>query len=54
MKQKRRDFIKSAGLLTGSVIALSSSSNILANKFLSKSGSSKMKLSFRPYTLEQL
>ncbi len=52
MKQKRRDFIKSAGILTGSAIAVSSTPNIFANKFLSKSGSAKMKLTFKPYTLE--
>ena len=47
MKQKRRDFIKSAGILTGSAIAVSSTPNIFANKFLSKSGSAKMKLTFK-------
>jgi L-alanine-DL-glutamate epimerase-like enolase superfamily enzyme len=52
MKQKRRDFIKSAGIITGSAIAVSSTPNIFANKFLSKTGSAKMKLTFKPYTLE--
>ncbi len=52
MKQKRRDFIKSAGILTGSAIAVSSTPNIFANKFLSKTGSAKMKLTYKPYTLE--
>ncbi|MBL1215303.1 MAG: dipeptide epimerase [Ignavibacteriae bacterium] len=52
MKQKRRDFIKSAGVLTTSAIAFSSSSSMFGKNYLSKTGSGKMKLTFKPYTLE--
>ena len=34
MKQKRRDFIKSTGVLTASAITLSSTPDIFANKFI--------------------
>lgn len=49
MSIKRRDFIKSAGILTGTALTLGST-NVFA---IGKGGKkAKMKLSFRPYTLE--
>jgi L-Ala-D/L-Glu epimerase len=50
MKQKRRDFIKHTGLLAGSAFA--AANPIFSRTFGSTKMSKKMKLSFRPYTLE--
>jgi L-Ala-D/L-Glu epimerase len=50
MKQKRRDFIKHSGLLVGSAIA--AANPILSRTFGSTKMSKKMKLTYRPYTLE--
>lgn len=52
MKQNRRDFIKSAGLLTGSALLGAFSNNVFANKNINTMNAGKMKLSFKPYTLE--
>lgn len=54
MKQKRRDFIKNAGILTGAALAIGGGySNLINAKVLgSRMKSGKMKLTFRPYTLE--
>lgn len=52
MKQKRRDFLKSAGLIAGSVITSSISADALMHKSYGKKMNAKLKLSFRPYTLE--
>ncbi len=52
MKQNRRDFLKTSGILAGSAIAFGSSSSIIAKSVNIKTGNSKMKLTFRPYTLE--
>lgn len=51
MKQNRRNFIKASGILAGAAIA-GAPTNIFANKSLNLMNSSKMKFSFRPYTLE--
>jgi L-Ala-D/L-Glu epimerase len=50
MKQKRRDFIKHSGLLVGSAIA--AANPIISRTFGSTTMSKKMKLTYRPYTLE--
>jgi L-Ala-D/L-Glu epimerase len=50
MKQKRRDFIKHSGLLVGSAIA--AANPIFSRTFASTTMSKKMKLTYRPYTLE--
>lgn len=52
MKQKRRDFLKSAGLIAGTVITSSISADALMHKSFGKKMNAKLKLSFRPYTLE--
>ncbi|MND37873.1 L-Ala-D/L-Glu epimerase [compost metagenome] len=49
MSIKRRDFIKSAGILTGTALTLGSTNVFATGKGGKKA---KMKLSFRPYTLE--
>ncbi len=51
MKQNRRNFLKSSGLLTGAIIT-SSSVDLLSKNINYKTGSNKMKFSFKPYTLE--
>ncbi len=48
MKMNRRDFMKSAGLATGALLVPMTNSKIFAKNY----GSSKMKLTFQPYTLE--
>lgn len=52
MKQKRRDFLKTTGLLVGSALTAASPLNarIIKSNGLTMSG--KLKLSYRPYTLE--
>lgn len=49
MKQNRRDFIKTGGLIAGG-IAFSPYANTIPN--IIKNSGSKMKLSFKPFTLE--
>ncbi|MDO8550686.1 MAG: dipeptide epimerase, partial [Ignavibacteria bacterium] len=49
MKQNRRNFLKTSGLLAGSALTSSYTPNIFSNV---KKRSGKMKLSFKPYTLE--
>lgn len=49
MKQNRRDFLKTSGLLAGSALTSGYAANILSN---SNIRSSKMTLTYRPYTLE--
>lgn len=51
MKQNRRNFLKSSGLLTGAIIT-SSSVDLLSKNINYKTGSNKMKFSFKPFTLE--
>ncbi|MGE5496557.1 MAG: dipeptide epimerase [Syntrophothermus sp.] len=52
MKQNRRDFIKTTGLLTGSAFLGALTNNVFANKYINTMNTGKMKLSFKPYTLE--
>jgi L-alanine-DL-glutamate epimerase-like enolase superfamily enzyme len=51
MEQSRRDFFKTAGLIAGG-LAIGSSEKLFAKKNINLSGQGKMKLSFKPYTLE--
>lgn len=51
MKQNRRNFLKASGLIAGGAI-VGAPTNIFANKSVNLMKSSKMKFSFRPYTLE--
>jgi L-alanine-DL-glutamate epimerase-like enolase superfamily enzyme len=52
MKQNRRDFLKKSGLLAGSAITITLPPfGKYANNFITKK-SGKMKLTFKPYTLE--
>lgn len=52
MKQKRRDFLKSAGLIVGTAITASKAAPLLSNFNGVKMKNGKMKLTFKPYTLE--
>lgn len=52
MKQKRRDFLKTTGLLVGSAIASSYSANPLLQKSNGFKMNGKLKLIYKPYTLE--
>ena len=52
MKQKRRDFLKTTGLLVGSAIASSYSANPLLQKSNGFKMNGKLKLTYKPYTLE--
>lgn len=57
MKQNRRNFLKTSGLIAGSAllsgfVKKSFAKNVFANKNINTMNSGKMKLSFKPYTLE--
>lgn len=52
MKQKRRDFLKTTGLLVGSAVTASYPAKSLIQKSNGFKMNGKLKLSFRPYTLE--
>jgi L-Ala-D/L-Glu epimerase len=52
MKQKRRDFLKASGLIVGSAITSSYSSNLIRQKSNGLKMNGKLKLSYYPYTLE--
>ncbi|MBU0559390.1 MAG: dipeptide epimerase [Bacteroidetes bacterium] len=54
MKKNRRDFIKMSGLIAGSTLVGFNTNPIIAQKLSGKKNmnSSKMKLSYNPYTLE--
>jgi len=52
MKQQRRDFLKTTGLLVGSAIASSYSANSLLQKSNEFKMNGKLKLTYKPYTLE--
>lgn len=52
MKQNRRNFLKTSGLIAGAALVGGSSTNILAKKTINLMNTSKMKFTFRPYTLE--
>ena len=51
MKQNRRNFLVTTGILAGGAV-LGAQNNIFANKSINLMKSSKMKFSFKPYTLE--
>jgi L-Ala-D/L-Glu epimerase len=50
MKQKRREFIRNTGLLAGAAIA--AVNPVISKTIAFTKGSKKMKLTYRPYTLE--
>jgi L-alanine-DL-glutamate epimerase-like enolase superfamily enzyme len=52
MKQKRRDFIKTSGLIIGGAVSSSFASQSFVQKTIRRNMKGKMKLSYRPYTLE--
>ncbi|GJQ64021.1 MAG: dipeptide epimerase [Melioribacteraceae bacterium] len=52
MKQNRRNFLKTSGLLAGAAIAGTTSVNVSAANIITNNSSAKMKLTFKPYTLE--
>jgi len=52
MKQKRRDFLKTTGLLVGSAVTASYPTKSLIEKSNGFKMNGKLKLSYRPYTLE--
>lgn len=52
MQQNRRDFLKTSGLLVGSALLMNNTTTILANSRVGNMKSAKMKLTFKPYTLE--
>ncbi|MDP3830824.1 MAG: dipeptide epimerase, partial [Ignavibacteriaceae bacterium] len=52
MSQNRRDFFKTSGIIAGGIALSSFDNSFFAKSFPNKSKSSKMKLTFRPYTLE--
>jgi L-alanine-DL-glutamate epimerase-like enolase superfamily enzyme len=52
MRQNRRDFLKTSGLLAGTSLIPGYANNIFAQKFGNNMKSSKLKLSFRTYELE--
>jgi len=52
MKQKRRDFFKTSGLLAGAALIASSPLKVFGSNIIKNKSNSKMKLTFKPYTLE--
>ena len=52
MSQSRRDFMKSSAIVAGSAIFAGKSSEALANTYLAGTKGGRLKLSFKPYTLE--
>ena len=52
MKQRRRDFLKTTGILVGSAITSSYSANSLWQKSNGFRMNGKLKLTYKPYTLE--
>lgn len=52
MKQNRRDFLVNSGLVGGALLTGGLSTESFAKNFNIKKKNSKMKLSFKPYTLE--
>lgn len=53
MKQNRRDFIKTTGMIAaGSTLLGGFGSKLFANKYINTMNTGKMKLTFKPYTLE--
>ncbi|KAF0140389.1 MAG: murI [Stygiobacter sp.] len=52
MKQNRRDFILNSGLIGGAILTGGLNTNSLAKNITINKKNSKMKLTFKPYTLE--
>src|SRR3989339_1655440 len=52
MKQNRRDFILNSGLIGGAILTGGLNTNSLAKNININKKNSKMKLTFKPYTLE--
>jgi hypothetical protein len=52
MKQNRRNFIKTTGLIGGAVLTPGIFSNTFAKNINIIGGNKKMKFTFKPYTLE--
>ncbi len=53
MPQNRRDFLKTGGMIAGSaLIAGSASQKLFATNYVKNRSGAKMKLTFKPYTLE--
>ncbi len=51
MKQKRRDFIRNSGIIAGAAL-LSYPNDIIKENFIRNNPAGKMKLTYKPYTLE--
>ncbi len=51
MKQKRRDFIRNSGIIAGAAL-LSYPNDIIKENFIKNNPAGKMKLTYKPYTLE--
>jgi len=52
MKQDRRDFLKTAGLIAGTALITGYSNHLFANNNFTNMKEAKLKLSWKPYTLE--
>lgn len=52
MSQNRRDFLKTSGLMAGAFAVSGYASDVNAVNFIKKKSNGKMKLTFKPYTLE--
>ncbi len=52
MKQNRRDFLKASGIIAGTTLASTLVGNSFGANIIKSTGNSKMKLTFKPYTLE--
>ncbi len=52
MKQDRRDFLKTTGLIAGTALLTGHSNNLFANNRITSMKDAKLKLSWKPYTLE--
>jgi L-alanine-DL-glutamate epimerase-like enolase superfamily enzyme len=52
MKQKRREFLKTTGLIVGSAVTSSFAANSMLDKINGRKMDKKLKLSYKPYTLE--
>jgi L-Ala-D/L-Glu epimerase len=52
MKQSRRDFFKTSGIIAGSTLLTGCSQNIFSNKNVTNMNSGNLNLSYRPYNLE--
>ena len=52
MNQTRREFVKTSAVIAGSAMIAGSSSEVLAATYLDKMKPARLKLSYKPYTLE--